>query len=407
MKDFSEDEMKELKERALGDTRYITKYVANWLEKNLAFAEGASGKPVTRVNGRATAIMRRQWGINALKDRNASDLHHALDASVIAAATPSVVKKISEYSQKRELSQLAQEASENKKTRFPEPWDRFRKEVEARISPNPADKIREFGLTNYTEEELERLKPVLVSRKPDRGAGGAAHEETVRSRKYREEGRTAVKTPLAKVSLKTLEDMVGKERDKALYEALKQRLKEYDDKPEKAFASEFRKPTKDGRPGSVVRSIKIFSPGCSGVEVRGGIAANGGMVRVDIYQKAGKYYLIPYYVSDIAAGAVKNRAIVQSKSVDDWQVIDSSYDFVCSFYKNDLLKIIDSKGEEKFGYYKKCNSNNGSISMLSPNGEKEWESIGMRTAKLIEKYEVDVLGEYHKVRKEKPPHELA
>lgn len=31
----------------------------------------------------------------------------------------------------------------------------------------------------------------------------------------------------------------------------------------------------------------------------------------------------------------------------------------------------------------------------------------MRTAKHIEKYEVNVLGEYHKVNKEKPPHELA
>ena len=31
----------------------------------------------------------------------------------------------------------------------------------------------------------------------------------------------------------------------------------------------------------------------------------------------------------------------------------------------------------------------------------------MWTAKSIEKYEVDVLGEYHKVKKEKPPHELA
>ena len=43
--------------------------------------------PVTRINGMATAFLRRQWGVNALKNRDADDLHHALDACVIAAAT--------------------------------------------------------------------------------------------------------------------------------------------------------------------------------------------------------------------------------------------------------------------------------------------------------------------------------
>jgi len=36
-----------------------------------------------------------------------------------------------------------------------------------------------------------------------------------------------------------------------------------------------------------------------------------------------------------------------------------------------------------------------------------WRGIGVRTAKLIEKYQVDVLGSCHKVKREKPSHELA
>ena len=99
-------------------------------------------------------------------------------------------------------------------------------------------------------------------------------------------------------------------------------------KREKAFAAEFRKPTKDGGPGPVVCSIEIFSSGTFGVEVRGGIAANKKMVRVNVYSKGGKYYLIPYYVSDIAAGIVKNRAITSGRDVGDWRVIDSGYDVV-------------------------------------------------------------------------------
>ena len=222
-----------------------------------------------------------------------------------------------------------------------------------------------------------------------------------------DEGKTAVKTPLTSITPANLENMVGKERDKALYEALKKRLEECGGKPDKAFAKEFRKPTKDGSPGPVVRSIKIFSSGTSGVLVRGGIAANGGMVRVDVYQKGGKYYLIPYYVNDIALKTVKNKAIVAGKDIKDWMEINPTYDFVCSLYRNDLLKIVDSKGVMKFGYYIGCNINTGAISMCTPNGERTWDGIGMRTVKSVEKYEVDVLGGYHKVKKEKPPHELA
>ena len=406
-KDFGESEANEMKARALGDTRHITSYVADWLEKNLLFADETVRRPVTRVNGRATAVMRRQWGINALKDRRASDLHHALDACVIAAATTAIIQKISEYSRKRELCQLKKESAEGRKTRFPEPWANFRKEIEARLSDDPAAKIREFGLMNYTGEELEELKPVFISRKPDRSAAGAAHAETVRSAKYLDEGKTAVKTPLTSVTPANLENMVGKERDRALYEALKKRLEECGGKPDKAFAKEFRKPTKDGSPGPVVRSIKIFSSGTSGVLVRGGIAANERMVRVDVYSKSGKYYLIPYYVSDIAAKIVKDRAITPSREVRDWIVVDSSYSFVYSLCTNDLLRVIDSKGKEIFGYYVGCDIATGAITVKSHDGSELWRGIGMRTAKSIEKYEVDVLGDYHKVKKEKPPHELA
>ena len=48
-KDFGESEANEMKARALGDTRHITSYVADWLEKNLLFADETVRRPVTRV----------------------------------------------------------------------------------------------------------------------------------------------------------------------------------------------------------------------------------------------------------------------------------------------------------------------------------------------------------------------
>lgn len=408
MKDIDESDEEAMKERSLGDTRYITKYVAGWIENSIIFSDSSIKRPVTRVNGRATATLRWQWGINALKDRQKSDLHHALDACVIAAATPSIIKSISDYSRKKELSLLRSEEQEKKKTRLPEPWPNFRKEVEARLSDDPVSMINEFGLKNYPEDKLESVKPIFVSRKPERKVSGAAHEETIRSAKHIEDlQKTAVRTSILSVNLSRLENMVGKERDKALYEALKNRLKEFANDPKKAFKDGFRKPTKNGEPGPIVRSIKLFDSGTSGVEVCGGIASNGSMVKVDVFTKNSKYYLVPYYVDDLAKNKVKDKAIIPAKPELLWETVDSSFDFVFSLFKNDLVNIIDSKGKELFGYYCGCDRFTNSIEILHQAGECSWRGIGIRTLKKFEKYSVDVLGNYHRVKKETPPYELA
>ena len=87
--------------------------------------------------------------------------------------------------------------------------------------------------------------------------------------------------------------------------------------------------------------------------------------------------------------------------------INSDYKFLLSLHYNDLIRVIDSKRKEIFGYYCGTNINKGAITIINHSGSVKKEGIGMRNAKLIEKYEVDVLGSYHKIKKEKPPHELA
>lgn len=406
-RDFDDEESEQMKKRSLTDTRYITKYVANWLERHLIFSDPGKLRPVSRLNGQATNALRVRWGVNALKNREESDLHHALDACIVAAATPKMIKRISDAARDNELGRIKSGASKKWKYNLSEPWTRFRKEVEARLSPNPAEKIREFGLGNYSEEELDTLKPIFVSRKPDRKAVGAAHKETIRSSKYLSEGMTAVKTQLTSIKLADLEMMAGKERDKDLYEDLKTRLEVFDNKPEKAFKEEFRRRTKNGKPGPLVKSIKILSAGTTGVPVRNGIAENGRMVRVDVYRKNGKFFLIPYYVEDVARKRVKNRAIAAHKDESEWQIIDSSFVFCFSLYKNDLVHIMDSKGKEYFAYYSGTHRGTGAINLLSHAGETKFDGVGVKAAKVFDKYQVDVLGNYYKVKREKPPHELA
>lgn len=404
-RDFDEAESSEMKDRNLSDTSYISKYAANWMESSLCFANPSISKPVIRINGRATNALRSRWGINALKNREDSDLHHALDACVIAAATPAIIKRISDASRNYELGVIKRENNRGWRFRLYEPWPDFRKEVEARLSPAPAEKIKEFGLANYTEEELDELKPIFISRRPERKVTGPAHAETIRSARYLENGMTAVKTPLTKINLAKLENMVNKERDKDLYEDLKARLMEFGDKPEKAFKGEFRKRRKDGGPGPIVRSVKILSSGTAGVPVRNGIADNSKIARVDVYHKNGKFFLVPYYVDDIAKKLRKNRAIAAHKDESQWDVVDSTYEFRFSLFTNDLVHIVDGE-KDILAYYRSIHRVTGSILVISDKISDE-KSVGVKRAKIFEKYQVDVLGNYYKVKKEKPPYELA
>lgn len=83
--------------RNLNDTRYMSKDVAKWLADCLPFPEDGR-KHVFCVSGAATAFMRGVWRIGILDDNGKKnredDRHYAVDAAVIAACTPSIVKDI-------------------------------------------------------------------------------------------------------------------------------------------------------------------------------------------------------------------------------------------------------------------------------------------------------------------------
>lgn len=131
------------------------------------------------------------------------------------------------------------------------------------------------------------------------------------------------------------------------------------------------------------------------------------MVRVDVYHKNGKFFLVPYYVADIAKKVKKNRAITQNKNESDWDLIDSTYEFRCSLFGNDLVRVADGKGKDLLAYYKGTLRGTGAITLISRDGAAEFSGVGVKTAKVFEKYQVDVLGNYYAVKGEKPPYGLA
>ena len=124
-------------------------------------------------------------------------------------------------------------------------------------------------------------------------------------------------------------------------------MKEADFKAEKAFADEYRKYSKNGN-SPIVRSIKVPSAGATGVQLKNGaIAENANMVRVDVFEKDNKNYLVPIYVSDFARNELPNKAICANKDEKEWIEMTEEYKFKFSLYPNDLVKI-KRKNEKEF-----------------------------------------------------------
>lgn len=415
----------------------------------MELAEGKRKRRIVAVNGAITSYIRKRLGINKIRENG--DTHHAVDAVIIASITQGVVNRVNKYSKWQEVFYRKQsdgvfvdyetgeiitrenfeEFLDNK---FPEPWAMFRKELEARVSLNPQYELKCLGLPTYTQEEIDSVLPLFVSRMPNRKTKGSAHEETVRSPKMLSEGCSIVKTDIKKLKLSkdktAIENYYAPESDRLLYNALLEQLQRYDGKGKEAFKETFYKPKKDGNLGAPVRKVKIIEPSNLNVSVNGGkgIAYNGDMVRVDVFYIAdGKdkgYYLVPVYVADTKKADLPSKAVVAHKLYAQWKEMDER-NFIFSLYPNDLVYIekksnislslqksveqastLPKKMEVSKGYfyYEATGIGSGAIKIISHDNAYLIESLGVKTLKVLRKCEVDVLGNKTFVRKEKRQH---
>lgn len=398
----------EWKERHLNDTRYAARELKNHISNHLIFAEGREGRqPVVCLSGFITATARRLWGLE--KNRSADDLHHAMDAAVIASLLPHQVRMITEWAKVGEtgepyVDRETGEIIEAVRPRLPQPWPGFRKEIVARLSDDPQQAIAQLGLPAYAD--AADLRPVLVSRTIRRASMGQIHEDTIRSTKLLESsGRSSVRKPLVALDKNSLACLVCEEADPVLFQAIRARMEEFDFNGKKAFENGIPKPTKDGRPGPIVRSVKVWKSQNTGIEVRGGIADNGDMVRTDVFRKDGKYYLVPVYVAHLLSGKLPDRAVAAGKPEQEWPVVGQGYEFLFALYPYNLLRMKAGGAPARIYYYRGSHRGDGRLKLSLPNGGKSEADdiipIGARTANLIEKYEIDVLGDYRPAPKEK------
>jgi len=134
----------------------MARYIKNFIEENLELT-GKGKKNVVSINGTLTNMLRHNWGVG-IKSRD-THLHHAVDAIIIAFATRSEVQRLFTLSAKRDGFVYEKSEEKSKRFRFTPPMENFRDMIEKSICD------------------------IFVSNAPRRKVTGAAHKETIRSKK--------------------------------------------------------------------------------------------------------------------------------------------------------------------------------------------------------------------------------
>lgn len=443
-------------ERALNDTRYISKFMTHYIKQNLKFADSEKSKQkVLAPTGFITSYLRKMYGIGS-KDRELNNCHHAVDACIIATVSQGQIKKVADWNKYKEFGakyqtitvttdddntfKLTQGDYAIARDMLP-PWENFANEVRIRsgMTHNTGeieklsdfrDKFRQFK--NYDEEFLQNIHPLFVSRMPKRSVKGQAHEETLRSPKVKDNGmrpcRKRLDKEFAKNYIKSpakswLENSVLVESDTVLYEQLKHLLEE---KGEKAFDEPIYKNNKttdkNGRPLSPVHTIKVYEtkPDTSGTYLNNGtqFADNGKTICLNIYRRkdnAGnyKFFAAPLYVHSLNKkeipilptpnGRGKEEKAELAKLRNSNGLImatpKNGFELVTQVFPNDYIKITyeDHTAE---GYYTKYNSSSGNICLLAHNQtskkDADLTNCSLGSATTFCKVPISILGDNYK-----------
>lgn len=405
---WNEEDAKEFISRNLNDTRYFSRFIAEYLHRKLDCE-------VIPINGQLTALLRARWGL--IKVRDDSDLHHAMDATVVACASRSMVQRAALYSKRQELlyakdipSNLMEsngdmvdpQTGEIYTDKFPLPWQGFRHELLARLSET--DEIVQTkleALGHFDENFIKTCKAIFVSRMPHRKGTGAAHEATIRSSKFMEEqGISVTRESIHSIKLDNNNEfaMFDKTNNQKLYQAIKERLLLHGNDPKKAWATPLYKPTNDGSQGPEVKRVRMQKVQNTGVSIGNhGIADNDSMVRVDVFSKNHKYFLVPVYVADLVKKNLPNQAIAAHTPETQWPEMDNTYTYLFTLYPNDLVRV-ELKKKHYFGYYKGADRNTGTLTIEEPARRGTKDRPGVKQALIFEKYNVDYLGRVSRIR---------
>lgn len=395
---FTKAESEAWRSRHLNDTSYIAKAFQKELMEHV-------DTRVSATNGRITGILRKNWQLTKVREH--SDIHHAMDAAVIAVTDTWMIEQMTKY------HKTLGDPRVKKKPRFPQPW------------------------IGFADDLVKSLDNTVVSRMPIRKVSADLHKETIYSLLgIGENGKYQLskKTHLRDIPFDDNGDfpLAAKETEKHLYAKIKgryledrQRLADYNrlTKDEKKLLEApelFDRPLECG--GEVVRRVSLLSEAPQVREVKkGGYAIVKTVYRVDLFEKEGRMYMVPMYPMDLPKKTLPTKFSVIKKGYEQWGEIDDAFEFVLSLQKSDLVevqflkerKISLKSGEEKtinkdekvLMYLKGIKPNNNILLFdLMDNSNLIDVSISIQSKPvLMTKMEVDMMGRMAKVKKGKRP----
>lgn len=434
--------------RALNDTRYIMKFMSQYIKKNLQFSEDSKGmQKVILPTGSITSYLRKRYGLGQ-KDRELNNAHHAVDACIIATVSQEQIRKLAvrhkyeelgpqtriiEWTDKETGEIFTFPAQEYRDPKFILPWENFDKEVVKRSGMTHdagkvekledfKDKFREFK--SYDEDFLQTIHPLFVSRMPKRGVKGQAHKETVRSPRKNDKGAHLVKKPIEAIEEKHLDDSILPESDKALYNQLKDLFKKHgkdaiikEIKENGGIWKNNKKIDKNGKPISPISAIKVYEGSDAGIYMNNKtqFVNNGSTAFLNIYKKnvlgAEKYFAAPVYTHLLKSDEIEilptpkgskkeEKAEFEKLKTPDGKIFgtaENGFEKIMQIHPNDYVRFIyENKIVE--GYYVKYNINGGRVSLIPHNQANKDNLIvcSLGSVKEIQKLDISVLGDNYK-----------
>ena len=160
--DFAENEQAFI-DRNLNDTRYMTRHMAQWVENQLDFStlsedgRHESKRHVRTPAGAVTSKLRYAWGFDR-KDRDKDNLHHAVDAAIIAACSQRMIQAVA-------LAQVSKKTETREKYEAmladSEPWLGFARQVQEAASRAIPSRMANRSMTGQLfEDSFYRLEGV-------------------------------------------------------------------------------------------------------------------------------------------------------------------------------------------------------------------------------------------------------
>lgn len=350
----------EWKSRNINDTRYITRYIVNYLTANLKFANEEKKKNVYAVKGAITSRMRKNW-LNKKswgsidKDRS-NNLHHAADALVIANLTPAYVEI----------------ASDNMKL------NKIYREHHKQIS---------FEYTDYLEKAVRKMQKYY------------GFNEDYARRLLEAKGRipSIIKNLEREADIRLTDESMEFYQDKDASSFAEKVADFYRDDPQ--FAAGLQMPLV-----SYKQNKKFQGKITDDNPVKKNARKNSSLVKLDSLGNeniltASKYYCIELYETTDGKNNLRGIRYADLRKQDKklYLTAENPADYKqhkMYLFANDYIEVINQKGECKFkGFYKSvyainenrvyCNEGNTSKSINKTIAVKD----------IVKKYNIDILGQ--------------